>query len=198
MDYYLLLRMGHIAGFILLGGGLLAVFVSELRAHTTDDVHVFAEAAWYTAIFYDALALPGALLVGLSGLLLILELGLGFFEAPWLVGMWGLFLFEFVEGNTITRIEYRRTLRQSRKALAAGHLTPELRNQARNILGRFTHFLDVPLFVVIVYCGAMRPATWGHVIIAILVAVVLAAALTFVAPRLARLWSTGDGFRRPT
>jgi Predicted integral membrane protein (DUF2269) len=87
MDYYLLL--GHIAGFILLGGGLLAVFVSELRAHTTDDVHVFAEAAWYTAIFYDALALPGALLVGLSGLLLIFELGLGFFEEPWLVGMWG-------------------------------------------------------------------------------------------------------------
>jgi uncharacterized membrane protein len=198
MDYYLLLRLGHIAGFILLGGGLLAVFVSELRAHTTDDVHVFAEAAWYTAIFYDALALPGALLVGLSGLLLIFELGLGFFEEPWLVGMWGLFLFEFVEGNTITRIEYRRTLRQSRKALAAGHLTPELRNQARNILGRFTHFLDLPLFAVIVYCGAMRPAAWGHVIIAILVAGALAAALTFVAPRLARLWPTGDGFRRQT
>jgi hypothetical protein len=81
MDYYLLLRLGHIAGFILLGGGLLAVFVSELRAHTTDEVHVFTEAAWYTAIFYDALVLPGALLVGLSGLLLIFELGLGFFEA---------------------------------------------------------------------------------------------------------------------
>src|SRR5918995_6104367 len=149
MDYYLLLRLSHIAGFILLGGGLLAVFVSELRAHTTDDVHVFAEAAWYTAIFYDALVLPGALLVGVSGLLLIFELGLGFFEEPWLVGMWGLFLFEFVEGNTITRIEYRRTLRQSRKALAQGHLTLELRNQARNVLGRFTHFLDVPLFAVI-------------------------------------------------
>jgi Predicted integral membrane protein (DUF2269) len=198
MDYYLLLRLGHIAGFILLGGGLLAVFVSELRAHATDDVHVFAEAAWYTAIFYDALVLPGALLVGLSGLLLIFELGLGFFEEPWLVGMWGLFLFEFVEGNTITRIEYRRTLRQSRKALAEGHLTPELRDQARNVLGRFTHFLDVPLFAVIVYCGAIRPAAWGHVIVAILVAVALAAALTFVVPRLARLWSTGDGLRRQT
>jgi hypothetical protein len=198
MDYYLLLRLGHIAGFILLGGGLLAVFVSELRAHTTDEVHVFAEAAWYTAMFYDALVLPGALLVGLSGLLLIFELGLGFFEEPWLVGMWGLFLFEFVEGNTITRIEYRRTLRQSRKALAEGHLTPDLRNQARNVLGRFTHFLDVPLFAVIVYCGVMRPAAWGHVIVAILVAVALAAALTFVVPRLARRWSTGDGLRRQT
>jgi uncharacterized membrane protein len=198
MDYYLLLRLGHIVGFILLGGGLLAVFVSELRAHTADDVHVFAEAAWYTAIFYDALALPGALLVGLSGLLLIFELGLGFFEEPWLVGMWGLFLFEFVEGNTITRIEYRRTLRQSRKALAEGHLTPELRDQARNVLGQFTHFLDVPLFAVIVYCGAMRPTTLGRVIVAILIAVALAAALTFVVPRLARLWPASDRFRRQT
>jgi uncharacterized membrane protein len=198
MDYYLLLKLGHIAGFILLGGGLLAVFISELRAHTTDDVHVFAEAAWYTAIFYDALVVPGALLVGLSGLLLIFELGLGFFEEPWLVGMWGLFLFEFVEGNTITRIEYRRTLRQSRKALAEGHLTPELRNQARNIFGQFTHFLDVPLFAVIVYCGAMRPTASGHVIVAILIAVALAAAVTFVVPRLARLWPTGGGLRRQT
>jgi hypothetical protein len=143
---------------------------------------VFAEAAWYTAIFYDALVLPGALLVGLSGLLLIFELGLGFFEEPWLVGMWGPFLFEFVEGNTVTRIEYRRTLRQSRRALAAGHLTPELRNQARNVLGQFTHFLDVPVFAVIVYCDAMRPTTWGHVIVAILVGVVLAAAATPVIP----------------
>jgi hypothetical protein len=67
MDYYLPVRLGHIAGFILLGGGLLAVFVSALRAHATDDAHAFAEAAWYTAIFDDALALPGALLVGLSG-----------------------------------------------------------------------------------------------------------------------------------
>jgi Predicted integral membrane protein (DUF2269) len=82
MDYYLLLRLGHIAGFILLGGGLLAVFVSELRAHTTDEVHVFTEAAWYTAIFYDALVLPGALLVGLSGLLLILSSASGFSKSP--------------------------------------------------------------------------------------------------------------------
>ena len=36
---------------------------------------MFAEAAWYTAIFYDALVLPGALLVGLSGLSLTFEPG---------------------------------------------------------------------------------------------------------------------------
>jgi hypothetical protein len=96
MDYYLLLRLVHIIGFISLGGGLLAVFVSELRAYRTADVNGFAEAAWYTATFYDALVAPGAVLVGLSGLFLIFELGIGFLSEPWLVGMWGLFLFEFI------------------------------------------------------------------------------------------------------
>ena len=92
MDAYTLARFAHFVGFVLLGAGLLAVFVSELRAYRTRDVHVFSEAARYTAIFYDALALPGALLLGASGLYLTFELDLGFLEEPWLVGMWGLFV----------------------------------------------------------------------------------------------------------
>jgi uncharacterized membrane protein len=87
MDYYTLLKFGHIVGFILLGGGLLAVFISELQAYRTTDMKVFAEASRYTAIFYDSLVISGALLVGISGLFLILELGLGFFAEPWVVGM---------------------------------------------------------------------------------------------------------------
>lgn len=186
MDLYALLKFLHIVGFVLLGGGLLAVFVSELRAYRTDDVGRFAEAAWYTATFYDALAVPGALLVGLSGLFLTVELGLGFFEEPWLVGMWGLFLFEFIEGNTVTRVQFRRTLRRSRDLNAAGLLTEQDRAEARTRLGQLTHFLDVPLFLTIVYCGVLRPDTWPHVLLAIAVAVVAALILTAIVPRLAR------------
>jgi len=186
MDYYLLLRLGHIVGFIMLGGGLFAVFVSELRAYRTADVDRFAEAAWYTATLYDALVVPGALLVGSSGLLLTLELGLGFFGEPWLVGMWALFLFEFVEGNTITRMQFRRTLRRSRAALQSGRLTDRDREEARGLIGQVTHFLDVPLFLVIVYCGAMRPAGWGDVLAAIAAAVVASVALTAAVPKLVR------------
>lgn len=185
MDLYLLLRLAHILGFILLGGGLLAVFVSELRAYGSRDVHVFAEAAWYTAAFYDGLVVPGALLVGGSGLWLILELGLGFFSEPWVVGMWGLFLFEFVEGNTITRVQFRRALKRSRAALEAGRLTATDRREARTLLGRATHFLDVPLFLAIVYCGALRPTSWAAVLTAILLALVASVALTYLVPRLA-------------
>lgn len=187
MDSYSLLRLVHIVGFITLGGGLLAVFVSEMRAYRTTDVHRFAEAAWYTATFYDALVLPGAVLVGLSGLLLIVKLGLGFFSEPWLVGMWGLFLFEFVEGNTITRVQFQRTLRRSRELLATGRLTAEDREEARTLLGRVTHFLDMPLFLVIVYFGTVRPESWAHVLAAITAALVTAMILTAGMPRLARM-----------
>ncbi len=41
MDYYTLLKFGHIVGFILLGGGLLAVFISELQAYRTTDIKVW-------------------------------------------------------------------------------------------------------------------------------------------------------------
>ncbi len=185
MDYYTLLKLAHIVGFILLGAGLLAVFISELRAYRTRDIRVFAEAAWYTAVFYDALTLPGAVLAGLSGVLLILVLGLPLFSEPWLVGMWGLFLFEFIEGNTVTRIQFRRTLRKSVKAVQLGELSDEVRNEARTLLGQITHFLDVPLFLVIVHCGAVRPGSWGHLVTAIIAAVAAAMVLTFVIPRLA-------------
>jgi uncharacterized membrane protein len=187
MDYYSLLKLGHILGFILLGGGLLAVFMSELQAYRTSSLQVFAEASRYTAVFYDSFVISGAILVGVSGFFLILDLGLGFFEEPWIVGMWGLFLFEFIEGNTITRIQFRKTLRHSQAALEAGSdLTDDLRDEARGLINQITHFLDIPLFIVIVYCGSIRPDSWLDVGIAILIAVAVACLMTFFIPRLAR------------
>jgi uncharacterized membrane protein len=187
MDYYTFLKFGHIIGFILLGGGLLAVFISELQAYRTDDIKTFTEAARYTAIFYDSLVISGALLAGISGVLLIIELELGFFEEPWVVGMWGLFLFEFIEGNTVTRAQFRKTLGRSRDALERRvPLTDNLRQEARSLLNRIAHFLDIPLFTVIVYCGTVRPDSWTHVLIAIAIGVSVATVLMIAVPRLAR------------
>ena len=187
MDYYTLLKFAHIVGFILLGGGLLAVFVSEFKAYRTTDMKVFAEASRYTAVFYDSFVISGALLVGISGFFLIRELGLSFFEEPWVVGMWGLFLFEFIEGNTVTRTQFRKTLRRSRVALAHGDpLTDDIRDEARSLLNRIVHFLDVPLFTVIVYCGTVIPDSWSHVLGAIIVALAVAFLLIVAIPRLAR------------
>jgi hypothetical protein len=85
----------------------------------------------------------------------------------------------------VTRLEFRRTLRRSRDALATGRLSPRDRDAARTPLGRITHFLDVPLFLVIVYCGAMRPGTWLQVLAAVAAALVVSAALAAAVPRLA-------------
>jgi len=82
VDYYLFLKFGHIIGFILLADGLLAVWVSEFQAYRTGDMKEFAEASRYTAVFYDYLTIPGALLVGTTGYFLIRELGLVFSTSP--------------------------------------------------------------------------------------------------------------------
>jgi len=193
MDIYQLLRFLHFAGFIFLGGGLLAVFVSEWRGYSATRPVIFAEAAFYTAILYDFLALPGALMILVSGPLLIRQLGLGYFDAPWLVGMWGLFLFEFIEGNTVTRLQFRRTLRLSRSLAEDEPLTQDKRSHARTLIGKLAHFLDIPLFSVIVYCGVVRPDSWAQVAGAIGIAIAAALALAFVVPRLAATPTSAEG-----
>ena len=187
MDIYILLKFGHILGFTLLVGGLLAVWVSEFQAYRTNDMKEFAEASRYTAIFYDFLVIPGALTVGTTGFFLVRQLGIGFFEEPWLVGMWGLFLFEFVEGNTITRLQFRKTLRSSRKASERSDvLTKEIREDARSLINQIVHFLDIPMTVVIIYCGTVRPESWTQVFTAIVLALCVTALLVIFVPRLAR------------
>ena len=185
MDLYQLLRFFHVIGFIFLGGGLLAVFVSEWRGYSARRPVVFAEAAFYTAIFYDFVVLPGAFLMLTTGPLLIWKLGLSYFGAPWLTGMWGLFLFEFIEGNSVTRVQFRRTLKISRSLAEDEPLTDEIRGRARTFIGRLAHFLDVPLFSVIVYCGVVRPDSWLDVGSAIGIAVAAALVLMSVVPRFA-------------
>ena len=187
MDLYPFLKLAHIIGFILLGGGLLAVWVSEFQAYRTNEITVFAESSRYTAIFYDFLVIPGALTVAISGFFLVRNLGLGFFEEPWLITMWALFLFEFIEGNTITRLQFRKTLRRSKKALQDGKsLTMDVRDDARSLLNQIVHFLDLPMTTVIVYCGTVRPDSWPPILVAISMALVATALMVYFVPRLAR------------
>ena len=46
------------------------------------------------------------------------------------------------------------------------------------LLGRVTQFLDVPLFLMIVYCGRARPESWAHFLAAITVALFIAMILS--------------------
>lgn len=184
MDTYTLLKLTHIVGFIMLGAGVFAIFLSEWQTLTTHDVHVFSEAARFNVIFRNSLIAPGSVVLIVSGSFLIVHLDLGFFDEPWVVGMWALFLFEAFEGNLVARRHNRRTIEWARHALEAGALTAEIRRQAHPPLGVFAHFLDVPMLAVIVYCGTVRPESWTEIAIATGIAIAVAAALSATIPRL--------------
>ncbi len=173
----------HYLGFLLLGAGLIGVWIAELRSRQTCNLVIIAEACRSVSVLYRVGAFFGALIVIASGVLLVQAQGVGFLAAPWLVGMWGFALFEFVEGNTITRIHAARMRRLSEAAVQAGHVTAELRQEMGNRLATFTHFLDLPLYFSIVVLGAFRPQTWHLFLAEVTLSFGIALALTIYVPR---------------
>lgn len=103
-----------------------------------------------------------ALLLLASGIWLTVDVygGWAFLDVPWLVGMVALFAFEFIEGNTITRLYFLRLRRLTTIALANGSSTPELVKARSEHVPTFTHFLDLPILFVIVALGVIRQNTW--------------------------------------
>jgi len=183
---YTLLKFAHILGLVLIGAGLMGVFVSDLRSRQLRDLPLFTESVRNIAVFYDGLVVPGALLLLASGAWLIVTFygGWNFLKVPWLTGMVVLFAFEFVEGNTVTRLYFMRLRRLTREAVEQGHVTPELERARTERIPTFTHFLDIPLLLVIVALGVVRPTTWMLAIVGIVVALVVATILTVALPRL--------------
>ena len=92
MDY-VILKYLHILGAVLMGAGLVGVWIADLRSRQHRDLVRFSEAIRYIAVFYDGVVVPGALLLLFSGGWLIAQYfgGLNFIGIPWLAGM--VFLF---------------------------------------------------------------------------------------------------------
>lgn len=185
---YSVLRFLHVLGAVLIGGGLIGVWLSDLRSRQLRELHGFAEAVRNIAVFYDGVVVPGALLLLTSGTWMIAQYYGGWtsLRTPWIAGMAGLFAFEFVEGNTVTRLYFMRLRRLTRTALKEGRMTLELQAARGEMVPTFTHFLDLPMLFVIIALGAMRPVTWSLFLIGSAVALLLALALSIVIPRLYR------------
>jgi hypothetical protein len=183
---YPLLKFAHLLGLTLMGAGLIGVWYADLRSRQVRDLPLLAESIRTIAVLYDGLVVPGALLLLGSGIWLIVTTygGWAFLGMPWLLGMVVLFAFEFVEGNTVTRLYFMRLRRLSREALVLGAMTPALAAARREHVPTFTHFLDIPILFVIVALGAARPTTWMLFTVATVLAVLAAAVLTIVVPRL--------------
>jgi uncharacterized membrane protein len=186
VDKYLLLRFAHLIGLMLMSAGLIGVFVADMRSRQVRDVKLLAQAVTFIAVFYDGLVVPGALLLLASGTWLIISYygGWQFLKTPWLVGMVILFGLEFIEGNTITRLYFMRLRRLARLAVTEGRVTPELAHARAEHLASFTHFLDIPILLVIVSLGALRPSDWTQFVIGIVLAVAAAPLLNYFIPRL--------------
>jgi hypothetical protein len=63
-------------------------------------------------------------------------------------------------------------------------VTPELAGARAEQLASFTHFLDIPILLVIVSLGALRPGDWTQFVIGIVIAVAAASLLNYSIPRL--------------
>jgi uncharacterized membrane protein len=183
---YPILKFLHLLGLTLIGAGLIGVWYADLRSRQVRDLAVFAEMIRSIAVLYDGLVVPGALLLLGSGTWLIVTVygGWAFLGVPWLTGMVVLFAFEFIEGNTVTRLYFMRLRRLTRDATAQGRVTPELAEARRQQVPTFTHYLDIPLLFVIVALGAMRPGTWTLFVVGMLFAIAAAGVLTVAIPRL--------------
>lgn len=186
MNAYLLLRFVHLVGLTLIGAGLIGVLVMDMRSRQVRELPLFAQAVWLIAVFYDGLVVPGAILLLASGTWLIVEFhgGWNFLGTPWLAGMVLLFAFEFIEGNTVTRAYFTRLRRLTRAALEQGRMSAELRQARAERLASFTHFLDLPILLLIVSLGALRPDSWAHFAVGGALAILLATLLNILVPRL--------------
>ena len=183
---YAVLKLAHIIGAILIGAGLIGVWLCDMRSRQSRELVRFAEAVRNIAVFYDGVVVPGALVLLASGTWMIVEFfgGWGFVGVPWLAGMVSLFAFEFVEGNTVTRLYFMRLRRLTQESLSVGSFTPQLEKARAENVPTFTHFLDLPLLFLIVSLGALKPETWMLFIVGSLVALAAATALTIVIPLL--------------
>ena len=183
---YLILKYLHILGAVLMGAGLVGVWLADLRSSQHKDLIRFSEAIRYIAVFYDGVVVPGALILLFSGTWFTVKYfgGWNFIETPWLAGMIFLFAFEFVEGNTVTRLYFMKLRRLTKEALNQGEFTEVLEQERGKLVPSFTHYLDLPMLFLIIALGAIKPTTWDMFIYGSLISVVLASFFTMLIPRL--------------
>ncbi len=183
---YDLLKLAHIFGSVLIGAGLIGVWLSDLRSRQSRELVRFSESVRNIAVFYDGVVIPGAIILLISGTWMIVNFygGWRFIFTPWLAGMVFLFAFEFIEGNTITRLYFLRLRRLTQEALLVGVFTPELEKARAENVPAFTHFLDLPMLFLIITLGVLKPNTWSTFFIGSLMAITMAIVLTIFIPRL--------------
>ena len=81
---YSLLKFLHILGAVLIGAGLIGVWMADLRSRQLRELAPFTEAVRNIAVSYDGLVVPGAVLLLISGAWITVKFygGWGFLQLP--------------------------------------------------------------------------------------------------------------------
>ncbi|MEZ5956342.1 MAG: DUF2269 family protein [Hyphomonadaceae bacterium] len=177
-DFPLFLKFLHVIAFITLGSGLIGVLVSDFRARRSRTFVELLGGLDAVLMFYYRLVVPGSMLILLSGFSMVFAYySWAALETPWIAGMMVLFIFEFLEGHLFMGFHYFKLRAASVRAREAGEWTPQLEAEVKDRLCVAAHFLDVPNFFLIVSIGVLRPESWTHFMIGVVLVIAVTATL---------------------
>lgn len=175
----------HLLGAALLGVAIVALWLVDERIRRANDCGSLRRAGRRADALVKLILAPGVLLLAISGGWLVGRYygGWDFVRIPWLAGMAGLFVFQSVWANTVTRAHAQRMRRLLAGTRDADPLTPALERARSEPLARFGQQLEPLVFALIVALGLLRPMDWGVVAMGCIAAALLPVAIAFYAVR---------------
>lgn len=72
----------------------------------------------------------------------------------------------------------------TRQALEVGHFTEALEQERAKLVPAYTHFLDIPAFILLIALGTLKPQSWSLWAWGVVRAASVAACLTYWIPRM--------------
>lgn len=182
----------HAVAAAALGVALAAIWLADERARRTLDAERFVRARRRVARF-ERLVVPAVLVLLATGVWLVWHFygSGGVMRSPWLAGMVALFALQSTWARAVTVPHAARLERLAAEALETGRVTPALAAARTEPVPTFGHFVELPVYLLIVALGLLKPVTWAPVVAGIAAVLVAAALATFVTQPLPRRESAG-------
>ncbi|HLS56636.1 MAG TPA: DUF2269 family protein [Zeimonas sp.] len=182
-----LLSAAHGLGAGLLGIALVGLWLADERGRRASAAGALALAMRHAAVIEQRLLAPGVLMLGASGAWLVARYygGWHFVRIPWLAGMIALFVFQATWANTVGRARDARLKRLLARARESDRITPAIERVRAAPLATFGHYVELPVFALVVALGVWRPMDWNLFAAGSVAAVAIAAAATAYAGRAA-------------
>jgi len=163
MNSVLLLRFLHIAGGMLLVGGVVAGLYVGSLTKKAEEVRDLAAFSRITDLIEQRMVLPGASLVFIFGIIMALQIDrpiLGFLQGAsenWLLLALTLLIIMTLVGMLVAQPRRKKFVPLMAEALTAGQITPELRAAAADPLVRAVHWYELASVVAVLFLMVFKP-----------------------------------------